>query len=254
MGNQTLGRGKLHFSLFKAGTQEPAGFRYLGNSPSFSLNIENETLDHFNSDEGIREKDKSIVLQTNATGSLVLDDIQPENLALFFFGSASAVTQTSATSQSETITGVKKGHGYQIGRTTQNPTGVRSLSNVVIAVGSSTKTLGTDYTLDAELGILTIGTGGTIAEDATVTVTYDRAARTRKQVISGTTQVEGALRYIATNPEGDKLDYYMGSVRLSPNGDFELKGDEWQQLPLSVEILKPTSGERILIDGRPYAV
>jgi hypothetical protein len=34
MGNQTLGRGKVNFSLFKPGTQTPAGFRYIGNTPS----------------------------------------------------------------------------------------------------------------------------------------------------------------------------------------------------------------------------
>src|SRR4051812_29753109 len=97
MGNQTLGRGELHFSLFETDTQTPAGFRYLGNSTEFNLNIENETLDHFNSDRGIKEKDKSIVIQTTAKGSTTLDDIQQENLSLFFFGSTSSLVQTSAT-------------------------------------------------------------------------------------------------------------------------------------------------------------
>lgn len=252
MGNQTLGRGELHFSLFKSGTETPAGFRYLGNSPEFNVTIENETLDHFSSDRGIREKDKSVVLETTSTGSLTLDDIQLENLALFFFGTTSTLVQTSATAETETFAGVKQGLSYQLGQTTANPTGVRSVTNVVVEVATVAQTVDVDYTVDLELGIITIVAGGGIADAADIDVTYDRSAVNRDQVISGTDQIEGALRFISYNPEGDKIDYYFPKVKLSPNGDFGLKSDEWQQLPLSVEILKATGVERIYADGRPF--
>ncbi len=84
--NYTVSKGELHFSLFKAGTETPSGFRFLGNAPEFNITIDNETLDHFDSTRGIREKDASIVLETNASGTMTLDDIQIENLALFMFG------------------------------------------------------------------------------------------------------------------------------------------------------------------------
>lgn len=254
MGNQTLGRGKVYFSLFKTGTQTPEGFRYIGNTPEFSLSISNEKLDHFNSDAGIRVKDKSIVLETSATGSLSCDDINLENLALFFFGESNTLSQTSATGQTETIVDVKQGLMYQIGATLGNPTGVRSLSNVVVKVGATTKTITTDYLIDTELGLLTIVDGGGIADLDDVIVEYDRAAKSRDQVISGETQVEGAIKFVSANPEGDKRDYLMPSVRLGPNGDFALKsGGDWQTLNLSVEILQADDGrERIYVDGRPY--
>ena len=54
------------------------------------------------------------------------------------------------------------------------------------------------------------------------------------------------------NPEGAKMDYFMAYVRLSPNGDFALKGEEWQQLSLTVEVLKAGDLERLYIDGRPF--
>lgn len=252
MGNQTLGRGELWFSLFKPGTEDPAGYRYLGNSPEFNLSIENETLDHFSSDRGIREKDKSIILETTSTGSLVLDDIQLDNLALFFFGSTSTISQTSGTAVEETFTDVKQGLSYQLGVSDGNPTGVRSISNVVVEVASVAKTVNVDYTVDLELGLIHIVDGGGIADLADIDVTYDRAAKSRDQVISGTDQIKGALKFISYNPEGAKMDYTMPLVKLSPNGDFGLKSDEWQQLPLTVEILKRTARERIYIDGRPY--
>lgn len=253
LGNQTLGRGELHFSLFQSGNHTPAGFRYLGNSPSFSLTIDQEKLDHFSSDQGVRVKDKSVILQVDYSGSLVLDDINVQNLALFFFGSQSTLAQTSATSQTQTFTSTVQGFGYQLGIATNNPTGVRSISNVSVSVSSVTKTLGTDYTVDAARGIIYVVDGGGIADGSSMVVTYDRGAVSRKQVISGTTQLEGALRFISYNPNGEKNDYFFPYVRLGPNGDFELKSDEWQQLPLTVEILRDTSYSReaIYIDGQP---
>jgi hypothetical protein len=254
LGNQTLGRGKIYVSTFKSGTHTPAGFRYIGNTPSFSVNVNQQKLDHFSSDAGVRVKDKSVVLQVDITGNLVLDDINLDNLGLFFFGSKSIVTQTSATSQTETFTNTAQGYVYQLGITTNNPTGVRSISNVSVTVGGSAKTLGSDYTFDATRGYIQIVEGGTIAEGATISVTYDRAAKSREQFISGTTQIEGALRFESFNPQGQQNDFYMPYVRLGPNGDFNLKADEWQQLPLTAEILADTaySKQAIYLDGVPY--
>lgn len=252
-GNQTIGRGKVYFSTFITGTHTPLAWRYLGNTPAFSVNIQSDRLEHFSSDSGVRVKDKSVTLQTNRTGSLTLDDINTENLALFFFGSQSTLAQTSATAQTESFANVKLGYYYQLGITTGNPTGVRSITNVVVAVGGTPKTLGTDYTVDAVRGTIYVVGGGTIAENATITVTYDRSAVARKQVISGTTEVEGALRFVADNPDGEDNDMFCPYVKMSANGDFNLKGDDWLQLPLNVEILEDTTYSKaaIYIDGQP---
>lgn len=250
LGNQTLGRGKVYVSKFLAGTHTPAGWRYVGNTPSFGVNMAQEKLDHFSSDTGARVKDKSVVLQVDITGNLVLDDINFQNLELFFFGSSTTISQTSATAQTESFTSVQQGYAYQLGVTTNNPTGVRSISSVVI----TGKVLGTDYTVDADRGLVFIVEGGSIADNSNITVTYDRAAKARKQLISGTTQIEGALRFVSDNPQGEKNDFYMPYVRLGPNGDFNLKADEWQQLPLQAEILADTAYNRAAIycDGQPY--
>ena len=252
MGNQTLGRGELWFSRFKPNTQVPEGFRLFGNCPEFNLTIETEMLDHYSSMRGIREKDKSVPLETTRTGSFTCDDIQLDNLAYFFFGSKSKVTQTSATAQTETFIGVVPGYSYQIGLSNLTPTGVKSLANVAVTVGGSAKAANVDYLIDLELGILTIVEGGTIASGATVTVTYDRGAKTFDQVISGTLPIEGTLRFISYNPEGPKLDYFFPYVKLSPNGDMSLIGDEWLTTPFNVEILNATGKNAIYIDGRPY--
>jgi hypothetical protein len=253
LGNQTLGRGKIHFSRFKTGTFTPEGYRYTGNSPSFDLTVNGSNLDHYGSDGGVREKDKSIPVETNRAGKFVLDDIQFESLAWFFFGTAATITQTSATGVVETFVDVIPGLSYHIGLSNATPAGVKGVANVVVKVATVTKTIGTDYTLDADRGIVTIVAGGTIAKDDDVAVTYDRLAKSYDQVISGSSPVAGSIFYEAVNSEGANVDYLMPYVRISPNGDFALKADSaWQNLPFNVDILKAPSREAIYANGQPY--
>ncbi len=252
--NYTLGRGEVHFSRFKTGTQTPSGFRYIGNTPEFNLTIESETLDHFSSDRGIREKDDSVPLEVTRTGSLITDQISPGNVALFFFGDASVLTQASVASTTYNLTDIKKGHSYKIGITSGNPTGFRGIdpTGFGIVIGATPLVLNTDFTVDFDTGVITFLDGSTLAlDDTDPVVTAAIKSHTRDRIISGSTPVEGAMMYIAYNPKGKNFDYHLPYVKITPNGDYALKGDEWQQIPFNLEALKPTNGEAIYMDGRP---
>ena len=252
--NYTLGRGKVYFARFKDGTSIPDGYRYIGNTPEFSLNIESEELDHYSSDEGIREKDDSVPLEVNRTGSLTTDNIDPENVALFFFGSSEQITQASVASVTETIESIHAGYGYKIGATENNPAGYFGVDpeQFSATVNSQELVLGTDYELDAANGIITFMEGSTAAaEGSDVTLSFGVRASTRSRVISGSQPVEGAMMYVTKNPKGDDAVFLMPSVKITPNGDYALKGDDWQQIPLSLEVLKPNAGEAIYRDGTP---
>lgn len=251
MSNYVLGRGKLYFDPFTTGTTTKTGERYLGNTPEFNISIESEKLDHFNADSGVRVKDNSVTLEVNRSGSFIVDDISADNVALFFLGTKSTITDAGLSNQVQNITGAIGGRYYQLG-TAVNKAGLRDVSIDSIMAGATTLALTTDYTLEAELGRIYIVAGG--AGDAkNLTVTYDTAANSRTQVVTGAAaDVEGALRFVAYNAEGDQRDFYMPYVRLAPSGDFALKGDEWQQLPFNVEILKLNdTTEALYIDGRP---
>lgn len=249
--NYTLGRGEVWFARFKTGTQTPDGFVYFGNTPEFNLTIESETLDHYSSDYGIREKDDSVPLQVNRTGSLITDNINPRNIALFYFGTDSVVTQVLASATTETIADVKLEHAYQLGQSHTNPVGLVGIEDLVVEKGAVTFVVDVDYELNADLGMLKILPGGAIVAGDDLELTYDVKSSTRERVISGTQPVEGALRYIARNPKGKQFNYYMPYVKLSPNGDYALKGDEWQQIPYTMDIQKPNVGEAIYVDGAP---
>lgn len=246
--NYVLGRGKLHFAQFKTGTTTPRGERYIGNTPELGFNAEQENLDHYNSDEGVRTKDESVILQIDYAGTFITDNIDFDNLAMFFLGEKSSLTVVAIEGQTETFTDVEQGLTYQLGTTSDNPAGARMVTNV--AVGTSVE--GEDFEVDTALGRVTVLEGGNIADESDLEVTYDIEASTRDRAISRADTIEGALRFIAINAAGANVDYYMPWVKLTPNGDYALKGDEWQQLGYNIEILKQQGREAVYMDGRAY--
>lgn len=267
--NYTLGRGELHFAKFKPNTRTPGGERYIGNSPEFSATISSDNLDHYNSDHGVNEKDASIVLNMNRSATFTTDNISSDNIALFFFGETDAFATVAATVTDEVLNIAELGYTYQLGMTAANPIGAKNLAvhtvgdpdadpvvptvNIIVknSAGATTYVEGVDYTVDLDKGRITILESGAIVENASLKVTYKTQTSTRTRVISGNTPVEGSLRFIPDNPEGDNFEWYMPWVKLRPNGDYALKGDNWQTIPFTVEILKPEDKFAIYIDGVP---
>lgn len=248
--NYTLGRGELYFARKDPVTGAMGGERYLGNTPSANLTAEEEKLEHFSSDRGIRVKDKVVTLQVNYTGTLEVDNIDYENVALFFLGETENLTiaQTTVASEQVGVTGVgvEKGMFYQLGMTAGNPAGAKGIifpgaagTAFALKKGASTLVAGADYVVNAELGRVEIlDTSANVTDGDVLTATYTVTASTRRRVISGSTAVSGSLRYVAYNPEGEQIDYFMPSVTLSPNGDFALKSDEWQVIPFNIDVTK----------------
>ncbi len=254
--NNILGRGKLLFGKYITGTSTPAGELYFGNTPEFKLSIESQSLDHYSSDQGVKEKDNSVVLQTDRKATLSCDNISPANLALMFLGINSIQSQVATPVTAETVVAVGVSDAwYQLGTTDANPSGVRRVSAFTLKdntpVTPIVYVLNVDYEVDLELGRFRVIPGGSAVGD-TLVAAYTPAAVSRARVLSRGDSIEGSLRFLAYNPAGDQFDYFMPRVKLTPNGDFDLKGDEWQIMSFNVEILKKGTLEAIYIDGRPY--
>lgn len=255
--NYTLGRGKLYFARFKTGTTTPGGERYLGNSPDVGFSSDSQRLDHFNSDAGVRVKDASVLLQMDYAGSFSLDDIQFENLALTFLGNSLVQTVAAKTAQTETFTNVKAGLTFQLGTTDATPTGARK---VTVATGGITNATtpatvyqaGRDYVIDEDLGRVTILEGTTIPDDGGIKVAWASAAYTVEATVSAGDTIEGSLRYVADNPAGDDIDFFMPWVQITPDGDYTLKGDDWQVMNFTLAILKKGALNAVYANGRPY--
>lgn len=248
--NYTLGRGRLFFD-------DGSGERWIGNTPEFNLSTSTETLEHYSSSEGLRNRDRNIVTQIDYSGGFTTDHISPENLAMLFMGEANTLTQTSLTGETDTFTSGVAFHYYQLGTDASNPAGKRQVSGVTVTAdpdgtGTSAEE-GTDYEVDLALGRIQVLEGGAL-DGADFEVTYDVDEATRSQVVSGAKQVQGKLRFVSANPEGagDQRDYFMPSVTLSADGDFSLIAEQdWQAISFSVEIAKTENMQAVYADGRP---
>ncbi len=248
-----LGAGKLYFDRFND-DGDKVGERYLGNSPGFSITLESEDIEHESSDEAVSEVDRRIQLKVKRSGSLQVDNVSIENLALFIQGDIATVTQAAVAVVNEAISDVIQGYWYQLGNPATFPTGVRNVTSVVVTnvAGSTTYILNTDYVLDAEMGRIQIVEGGGIADGGDLHVDYTPAAETRDQIASSPTPIKGALRYIADNRDGDNKDAYAPNCVLSPNGEMQMKGKEFAVMGFTVSFNLPSEGtlQALYIDGR----
>lgn len=86
-GNYVVGKGKVSFK--RSGESE---FRDLGNVSEMEFTANLETLAHYSSRAGVKSKDKEIVLEKGGTLRLVMDEWQPENLALALLGTVEELT------------------------------------------------------------------------------------------------------------------------------------------------------------------
>jgi hypothetical protein len=259
--NYTLGRGVLFFAPFLPGTQTPSGERDFGDVNSIDITFKTTDLDHYSSRAGVKELDQSITLQVDRTGSFTTENINSDNLALFFLGSASKITQSADTVTAEVTADVEPGLYYQLGATAENPVGNRGLdpATPIVVTGSisspPTYVVEEDYTIDYDLGRLYIVPGGAITGGLSIKSTYDLLAGSRDAVISSNVPIEGQLRFIAFNPTGTDDDALMPWVRITPNSNLSLIGDKFTALQFDLKVLKKTSQnqEALYIDGRVAA-
>lgn len=257
--NYVLGSGELYFAPFAPGTRVPAtGQEYFGNTTEINLETESEMLDHYDTDHGIRFKDDSVLLEKNMSGSFITDHISPKNIAKWFTGTSSVVTQVSALASAETFDSVVPGGRYQIGRSPTNPSGLRGLTNIsaTTSPGSTPLVENTDIRYDLETGSFTILPGSLLVPDdgsVGVILTYDVSATSYNRIVAGSeANLEGELFYKAINGKGLNFDYYFPYVQLAPDGDYALKGDDWQQLGFTFQALKRDDATAVsYTNGRP---
>lgn len=238
--NYVLGRGQCFFARFLPGTKTPGAFRYFGNTPSLGITTTSEDLKHYSAEAGIKEQDASVALRTDRALSLETDNISPENLALLFMGSATPTAVAGGAVTGEAIPGaaVVKGGMIQLGVSASNMLGARDISAVTVRNGGTSLVAGTDYEVLPESGMVHILASGSVADGAALVIDYTVAAHTEQRILSGSLAIEGAFRFISENATGADTDYLMPYVRLMPDGEFALKGDDWQKIKFKGDVLK----------------
>jgi len=250
-----LGRGALYFSDDLDTDGRPKNFRHLGNAEAFTVNVETENLEHFSTLEGLKKRDRNVILSQALGVSMELAEIDVENLRLFLAGEN---TQTAVTGASVDATPggnpnlIVSGLGrwYDLydnaSPSTYPPVAADSaervyrLTSVVVKDATDTTTYveGTDYDLDAELGRIFIREGGSIGATDSLLVDFDFATLTIDEV-RGLKQASltGVLKFVSINANdaSKEIEYQFHSVSLRAEGDFALIGDEFATLSLTGE-------------------
>lgn len=245
-----LGRGKLLFNAFLAGTKAGPGLRYLGNTPELSVTRSRTNLDHFDSDHGFKIKDDAVDLEDDISGAFTTDNISVDNIALWLGGEKETETQAAASAIVWPLPDVVRGNSYQIGATSTNPVGVNNIATVILKKLLVVIAPSGNYEVDPVSGMIDILEGAPgIVDGDDLNVTYDTLVATRSIITDGDLSIYGELRFVADNPHGPNTDYIWPYVKLAPDGDLNLKGDDWQVQSFSYEVLQKSPSTR-----RVYAI
>lgn len=260
--NIVIGAGECFIDLLNA-SEVGAGERYLGDSPGGTLRVESEETEVIAGDGAVPRKLASVVTNINRSFEIQLQDLSPDNLALFLYGTASTQVdeQTVVARAQSTALNVKQGHWYQIGKSDSKPTGYAAVKKAPFnaysqqGVGGTTYTATTfhadgrvnevgDYTLDHEHGRIYIEPGKRIANESDIFMAYTSVARTVNTVVANLSQqVKASFRYIESAVQGHGNNYYVPVASVRPAGDLALKDRASpQSMTLNLEVLQPANG------------
>ena len=184
---------------------------------AFSSSV--ETITHDNTEGSVTFEDASIL--NKITGKITIEslEISPSMLTRAFLATDFTTTVSAATG----VTSVVGVSAFD----TPLAIGKKLLSNVIVkdATDTTTYVSGTDYTVDAEAGTITVlSAGGTIVVGDDLHVTYDNASYKDIRVEAFLqSKVEGKLRFVSNSANGVSYTYTFHKVSLLASGDFNLK-------------------------------
>jgi hypothetical protein len=248
-----LGRGQVFFDPFLPGTLAGEGERYIGNTISFRIQRTVTTIARNAAYKGQRVDIGDEVIGEEHTVTFITDHVSLDNIATWYGMSAGTTSLLTHTTTTESIV-VKKGRHYQLGKTV-SMTGARNVAMVEVRIAGVLIPEEGNYSVDEESGrIYVLPNTVNITQGATLTVKFEWRAQSMGFVQSTLKQMEGALRFVAKNQKGPQRNYFFPRVRLSPQGQVDLKGDEFQQVPFMATALRLGPEIEQLYTDEPVAI
>ncbi len=230
-----LGRGLVYFDRFLEGSLIGEGERYIGNTTGFAIRRELDEIERQVSIKGVISKRDDLITREKITGDFVTDNISIDNASTWFGSRVEEIGQSPIGFITETFT-IKRGRYYQLGRS-YNPVGTRHVEGVTFSVNGNPLPIVGELTLDKVEGrFLVLSDAATLNDGDVIDVTFEwRASPAARSWGNEAIEVEGALRFISTNPVGPRKNYFFPHVTIKPSGEANLKSDEWQQLAFAFE-------------------
>ena len=236
-----LGRGEVYFDRFLPDTRRGEGERYLGNTTSFRIQREVERLQRATSYRGRRIATAGAVIAESHEVNFTTDNVDDENVALWFGGSLPTPSGGPVNEVAETFT-VLQGRFYQLGKSVSPVIGVRNIAYITVWISSVPVPMAGNYEVDPGHGRIEILPGAPdIPSGTAITVSFQVSATDEVMINGESDGVYGAMRFISFNkgPSGIDVqnDFYFPYMRITPRGQIELKADEWQQWTFDAQAL-----------------
>lgn len=241
-----LGRGIVYFSkLATSGFPDADGYRDLGNCPQFNISMDVQDLEHFSSRSGLKVLDKTFVISQAVKIAFQLDELNYQNLALFFSGATATYDNGHDTvvADVDVTASVVQGRWYDLYNSATLATRRRVYNlgatgcvfnfDKDVAGVDTLLVEGTDYVVDRVMGRVQIVSGSaTCPAGSKLQFSISTAATTPKDLdeVQGLTVglIEGALKFISENPGASnvKEEYQFHKVQIRADGDLPKIGDE----------------------------
>jgi hypothetical protein len=238
--NLKLGRGALFLAPW-SGSTAPSGDsigEFVGNITSLEVSSENETREKYSSSEQSSPLLDSRVIRQSYEGVAALDEHTLTNLKLFMSGQTATVSQSLNATATKSLASIVLGDTYYIG--------ARNVTSVVVKKVAVVKTLGTDYLLDAEQGLVTFLATGSLVDGDTITVEFAQPALTVQKVQGGTrVSPTYKLTFQADdanaegNAAGDRLTVWK--VTVNADGAYPLISDDYASFGLRFKFLSDSA-------------
>jgi hypothetical protein len=235
VGNYSLGKGIVYFGRTDA-NGDSLGELDLGNAPIFAITPETETLAHYESRDGIKEKDLEVETSIGYSLKITLDEIAKENLNLAFRGedAITSETQSDGHAVNQVVT-AKLGNWVKLPHRLLDADS-EDITNIT---GLTHYTAGTDYEMDVNVGRIRALVGGSITDDQVLYVDYTYNAYDIPTVKAASrTTIEGLIRFVGDPAIGPVYEVECWKVRLKCDADVNFISDDWATISLTGEILK----------------
>jgi hypothetical protein len=168
-------QGKVYIAT-RNSTGLSSGYEYIGDTDGFTVNTTQQFLDIYESNTGNRAIVAHIPTQTDMTVDLSVLNIDGPNLTRAYNGDL--VTTVAGNVVAESAKAYK-------GKTI--PLKYASVSAVVVKKGVTVLALTTDYTVNADMGSITITSGTSVVTNGdTITVDYAHTGGTRIRGLTNT--------------------------------------------------------------------
>lgn len=239
--NYALGRGRLFIARLDS-SDVPYSWRDVGNASKVNYKVQTTEMEHQSSRAGVKDVDAVVITERKVTGSFMLDEIDFNNIALLTGGTAYTAQTNAAVAgfaEYQMIPSVVMGRWYDI----RDSAGVRAYNvtagDLTVEKSGSPDTamvLGTDYTLDSDMGrIFILATGSVVVAGDAIDVTLAAAAGAKTlDVVKAFNDVSAtyAIKFLSLNPVSSDAEgeYQWHKCRIRASSDDELVGDKFREL------------------------